>query len=63
MKRYEITGRPAVPFDILLDNPVGTVVEARLDEDEERMLIDIGAIRVLGDVKPKAAATKAATKK
>jgi hypothetical protein len=46
-KRYEITGKPNVPFDILLDHAVGDVVEADLDKEQEQLLIEVGAIREL----------------
>lgn len=47
MSRYRVTGKPNIPFDVLTDHSVGDEFDAELDKDEERMLVDIGALEKL----------------
>jgi hypothetical protein len=52
-KRYEMLGRPNVPFPEIQDHRVGDVFEADIDPDTEYLLLGAGALRVIEDVKPK----------
>jgi hypothetical protein len=51
VSRYEVTGKLNMTVDCLTDASVGDVIEADLDKDEERWLVDMGALRVLPDRK------------
>lgn len=54
MKTYRMTGVPAgAPVPILLDRQVGEEFQADLDKDEERALVDAGALEIVKQaVKP-----------
>jgi hypothetical protein len=61
--RYEITGRTGTFFT---DRAIGEIFEDDLDEDTERTLLDVGAVRILPDEKkpePKKPAAKSTTSK
>lgn len=47
MKRYEVTGKLPTQVDLLTDRAIGDVFEADLDPDQEKMLVDAGALKKL----------------
>lgn len=59
MKKYEMIGRPAGAFSVLTDHAVGDVFDAKLDEETEERLVNLGALRIVETPKK---ATDAKTK-
>jgi hypothetical protein len=58
VSRYEVTGKLNMTVDCLTDAAVGDVIEADLDRDQEKWLVDMGAVRVLPDRKAKSKGDK-----